>query len=153
MCRADHNLQDIRANIFPFKRQKVNAPEVVPSITSPVRRKERSLSSLVVDSPPVALQPSLTGRRTKVTARRASTLRGLGPIIDKPKKEVNSAEVHAENSNQNRRQVKKIQVSSLMYKINAVLMSLKEKYAVLKCRFSSIAVLIEYFFLLRATLP
>lgn len=106
-CRADHNLQDIRAKIFPFKRRKVNAPEVAPSITLPIRRKERSLSSLVVNTPRVAAQPGLTGRRTKVTARRASSLRGLGPIIEEPRKEVNSGEDRVENY---RRQVKEIYI-------------------------------------------
>ncbi|ONK64973.1 uncharacterized protein A4U43_C07F32060 [Asparagus officinalis] len=90
--RTDHNLQDIRAKIFPFKRRKVDAPEVASSINLPVRRKERSLSSLVVNTPRVATQLGLTGRRTKGTTRRASTLRGLAPIIEEPKKEINNAQ-------------------------------------------------------------
>ncbi|KAJ6847080.1 E3 ubiquitin protein ligase DRIP2-like isoform X1 [Iris pallida] len=98
--RPDHNLQDVRSKIFPLKRRKVNAPEV-PSITLPIRRKERSLSSLVVNTPRVATKTGLTGRRTKTAARRrASALRGLGPVIDEPtKKVVNLAEDCAENSN------------------------------------------------------
>lgn len=108
LCRADHSLQDIRAKIFPFRRRKVSTPEVVPSPTLPAKRKERSLSSLVVDHPQVVAQPALTGRRTKVTTRRASTLRGLGPIIEGSKKEVNNAEGRGDYSNQNRRQVKEI---------------------------------------------
>ncbi|PKU63500.1 E3 ubiquitin protein ligase DRIP2 isoform X1 [Dendrobium catenatum] len=84
--RPDHNLEDVRAKIFPYKRKKVNSPEVVPSITLPVRRKERSLSSLVVNTPRMGAQTSLTGRRTKAVTRRASALRGVSPVIDDSKK-------------------------------------------------------------------
>ncbi|XP_008788123.1 E3 ubiquitin protein ligase DRIP2-like isoform X1 [Phoenix dactylifera] len=111
--RPDHNLQEVRAKIFPFKRRNANAPEVVPPTQLPVRRKERSLSSLVVNTPRIATQTGLTGRRTKA-ARRAAALRGLGPVINHSiKKEDISAEKQAENSNstemlskmtQNRRQ-------------------------------------------------
>ncbi|KAF8392279.1 hypothetical protein HHK36_022621 [Tetracentron sinense] len=82
--RPDHNLQDVRAKIFPFKRRKVNAPEVVPSTSLPVRRKERSLSSLVVSTPRVSTQTSLTGRRTKAVARKAAALRGSSFSIEGP---------------------------------------------------------------------
>ncbi|MQM01489.1 hypothetical protein Taro_034251, partial [Colocasia esculenta] len=95
--RPDHNLQDVRAKIFPFKRRKVKAPEVIPSISLPIRRKERSLSSLVVSAPRVATQNGLTGRRTKVVTRKSSALRGL--VIDEPiKKEEDTAEDHQESS-------------------------------------------------------
>ncbi|KAI0498049.1 hypothetical protein KFK09_021290 [Dendrobium nobile] len=84
--RADHNLEDIRAKIFPYKKRKVNGPEVVQSITLPVRRKERSLSSLGVITPRIGVQSSLTGRRTKAVARRASAARGPSPLIGEHKK-------------------------------------------------------------------
>ncbi|XP_065861023.1 E3 ubiquitin protein ligase DRIP2-like isoform X2 [Euphorbia lathyris] len=71
----DHNLQDVRAKIFPFKRRKVEAPEVATSVALPVRRKERSLSSLVVSAPKVSTQTT-TGRRTKHVQRKATALRG-----------------------------------------------------------------------------
>ncbi|KAJ4851534.1 hypothetical protein Tsubulata_042886 [Turnera subulata] len=80
--RPDHNLQDVRAKIFPFKRRKVEAPEVAPSVTIPARRKERSLSSLVVSTPKVSTQ-STTGRRTKPFARKASALRSSSFSIEK----------------------------------------------------------------------
>ncbi|KAF5186560.1 E3 ubiquitin protein ligase drip2 [Thalictrum thalictroides] len=80
--RPDHNLQDVRAKIFPFKRRKVSAPENMASISLPVRRKERSLSSLVVSTPRVSPQTSMTGRRTKSIARKAVALRGSGFSID-----------------------------------------------------------------------
>ncbi|GJU24783.1 E3 ubiquitin protein ligase DRIP2-like protein [Tanacetum coccineum] len=48
--RSDNNLQDLRGKIFPSKRQRVKAPEVTPSVALPLRRKERSLSSLVVNT-------------------------------------------------------------------------------------------------------
>nr|DAD36667.1 TPA_asm: hypothetical protein HUJ06_007308 [Nelumbo nucifera] len=90
--RPDHNLQDVRAKIFPFKRRKVKAPDL-PSISLPVRRKERSLSSLVVSTPRVPAQTGMTGRRTKAVARRAAALRGSSFSIEDPiKKEEESPE-------------------------------------------------------------
>lgn len=95
--RPDHNLQDVRAKIFPSKRRRIKAPEVVPSVTLPQRRKERSLSSLVVSTPRVSTQTAMTGRRSKVTARKK--LRGSNFIIEKPvKKEEDSVEDHPESS-------------------------------------------------------
>ncbi|KAJ4968540.1 hypothetical protein NE237_015241 [Protea cynaroides] len=97
--RPDHNLNDVRAKIFPFKRRKVKAPEVVPSISLPVRRKERSLSSLVVSTPRVSAQTGLTGRRTKAVARKATALRGSSFTIDDPiKKEEDAVEDRPESS-------------------------------------------------------
>lgn len=68
--RADHNLQDVRAKIFPYKRRRVKAPEVVASVTLPLRRKERSLSSLVVNTPRVSTQTPLTGKRSRFNSRK-----------------------------------------------------------------------------------
>ncbi|XP_076946123.1 E3 ubiquitin protein ligase DRIP2-like isoform X2 [Bidens hawaiensis] len=68
--RPDHNLQDVRGKIFPSKRKRVKAPEVVPSITLSLRRKERSLSSLVVCTPRVSPQTALTGKRSKGPPRK-----------------------------------------------------------------------------------
>ncbi|XP_042517976.1 E3 ubiquitin protein ligase DRIP2-like [Macadamia integrifolia] len=91
--RPDHNLNDVRAKIFPFKRRKVKAPEVVPPISLPVRRKERSLSSLVVSTPRMSAQTGLTGRRTKAVARKSTTLRGSSFTIEDPvKKEEDAVE-------------------------------------------------------------
>ncbi|CAN4101239.1 unnamed protein product [Withania somnifera] len=89
--RPDHNLQDLRAKIFPYKRLKVQAPEVVPSVTPSIRRKERSLSSLVGSTPRVSTQTGTTGRRSKSVARKA--LRGSTFSVEKPaKKEESSGE-------------------------------------------------------------
>ncbi|KAK1287065.1 E3 ubiquitin protein ligase DRIP2 [Acorus calamus] len=97
--RPDHSLQDIRAKIFPFRRRKVKAPEVNPSIALPVRRKERSLSSLVVNTPRVSTQTGLTGRRTKSVARKAGPLRGAASVIEESNKnEEDNAEAHLESS-------------------------------------------------------
>ncbi|KAL3365022.1 hypothetical protein AABB24_010262 [Solanum stoloniferum] len=68
--RPDHKLEDVRAKIFPYKRRKVKAPEIVPSVTLPVRRKERSLSSLGVNTPRVSTHTGMTGRRSKSVARK-----------------------------------------------------------------------------------
>ncbi|KAL1350505.1 hypothetical protein AAHE18_06G029300 [Arachis hypogaea] len=66
--RPDHNLQDIRAKIFPFRRRKIDALQVV----LPAKRKERSLSSLVVNAPKVSNQTGFTAKRTKSGIRKAA---------------------------------------------------------------------------------
>ncbi|XP_011028732.1 PREDICTED: E3 ubiquitin protein ligase DRIP2-like [Populus euphratica] len=82
--RPDHNLQDVRSKIFPYKKRKVEAPEVPESVALPVtRRKERSLSSLVVSTPKVSTHTTTTGRRTKPFPRRAAALRGTNFSIEK----------------------------------------------------------------------
>ncbi|XP_028792195.1 E3 ubiquitin protein ligase DRIP2 [Neltuma alba] len=96
--RPDHSWQDVRAKIFPLKKTKAKAPEVVPSEPLPARRKERSLSSLVVSTPRVSTQATMTGRRTKPT-RKASALRSTSFSIEKPiVKEEDSIEDHPESS-------------------------------------------------------
>ncbi|XP_050265370.1 E3 ubiquitin protein ligase DRIP2-like isoform X2 [Quercus robur] len=97
--RPDHSLQDVRAKIFPSKRRKVNAPEVVPSATLPARRKERSLSSLVVNTPRVSTQVTMTGRRSRAVARKAAALQGSRFSIEKLiKKEEDSVRDHPDSS-------------------------------------------------------
>uniref|UniRef100_A0A804N4Z5 RING-type domain-containing protein n=1 Tax=Zea mays TaxID=4577 RepID=A0A804N4Z5_MAIZE len=86
--RADHNIQDVRSKFFPFKRKKVNAEEAESPIMLPVKVKERSISSLVVNTPRVT-PAALTGRRTRAVTRKAAALRGLGPIIVDPLKKDN----------------------------------------------------------------
>ncbi|GFP99581.1 E3 ubiquitin protein ligase drip2 [Phtheirospermum japonicum] len=92
--RPDHNLQDVRAKIFPYKRIKVTAPEIVTPIVLPAKRKERSLSSLVVSTPRVSPHTGMTGRRSKSTARKAS--KGSSFTIEKPVK--NIVDDHPESS-------------------------------------------------------
>ncbi|XP_071720598.1 E3 ubiquitin protein ligase DRIP2-like [Rutidosis leptorrhynchoides] len=82
--RPDHNLQDVRAKIFPYKRRRVKAPEVTPSITLPLRQKERSLSSLVIGTPRVSTQTTMTGKRSRVGSRKKS--RGSSFSIEKSNK-------------------------------------------------------------------
>ncbi|GMI66476.1 DREB2A-interacting protein 2 [Hibiscus trionum] len=97
--RPDHNLQDVRSKIFPLKRRKVRAPEVLPPVTMPTRRKERSLSSLVVNASKVSTQTTMTGRRTKAVARKASALRGSSFSMERPlKREEDSVEDHQESA-------------------------------------------------------
>ncbi|KAL8214994.1 hypothetical protein R6Q57_004443 [Mikania cordata] len=94
--RADHNLQDVRAKIFPYKRRRVKVPEVA-SVTLPLRQKERSLSSLVVNTPRVSTQTTWTGKRSKVTSRKKS--RGSSFSVDKrAKKGDDSIEEYQESS-------------------------------------------------------
>ncbi|RAL42172.1 hypothetical protein DM860_011955 [Cuscuta australis] len=68
--RPDNTLQDVRAKIFPYKRRKVKAQDVMCSVTLPLKRKERSLSSLVVSAPRVTTQSGMTGRRSKYVGRK-----------------------------------------------------------------------------------
>jgi len=92
--RPDHNLQDIRSKVFPFKRKKIKAQEVLSSISLPTKRKERSLSSLVVSAPKVSMQPGFTGKRTKTSTRKAAAaLRGCSFLLEESiKKEETNGE-------------------------------------------------------------
>ncbi|KAK9732832.1 hypothetical protein RND81_04G025600 [Saponaria officinalis] len=86
--RPDNNLQDIRAKIFPFRRRKVEALDIAPTVLPPAKRKERSLSSLVVSSPRVSLQSGVTGRRMRVVFKKDSATRGTSPANEEtPKKD------------------------------------------------------------------
>ncbi|CAN6322295.1 unnamed protein product [Urochloa humidicola] len=71
--RIDHSIQYIRSKIFP-KKQKVEAAEVTPPVTSPIKKKERSLSSLTIHAPQVSVQKCLTKRRTKASCLRNLSL-------------------------------------------------------------------------------
>ncbi|XP_010522029.1 PREDICTED: E3 ubiquitin protein ligase DRIP2-like [Tarenaya hassleriana] len=111
--RPDHNLQDLRAKIFPLKRRKVEAPEVVPSIALPPRRKERSISSLVVSTPRVLAQTGSTGRRAKSFTRK--DLRGSSSLADRIVKKEEDDDPESTSSPEtlnkftlNKRQVKKV---------------------------------------------
>ncbi|RYR01039.1 hypothetical protein Ahy_B06g079903 isoform B [Arachis hypogaea] len=98
--RPDHSLQDVRAKVFPLKGRKVTkTPEpAAPSVPLPARRKERSLSSLVVSTPRVSAQATMTGRRTKPT-RKAGSLRSSSFSIEKSiKKEEEVLEDHPGSS-------------------------------------------------------
>lgn len=75
----------------------MRAPEVASPVTLPAKRKERSLSSLVVSTPRMSSQNGMTGRRSKSITRKAS--RGSSFTIEKPvKKEENSMEDYHESS-------------------------------------------------------
>jgi len=80
--RPDNSLQDLRNKIFPFNKRKQKAPVAIPSVLLPARRKERSLSSLVVSTPRVSTQSTMTGRRTKPT-RKALGLQGSSFSVEK----------------------------------------------------------------------
>lgn len=119
--RPDHILQDLRAKIFTPKRKRERAPEVVSSITLPARRKERSISSLVVSTPRVAAQTGTTGKRTKSLMRK--DVRGSGSFTKRTvKKEEEFGDDHTDsgsspetlkNFTQNKRQEKKVITLSL----------------------------------------
>ncbi|KAF8659444.1 hypothetical protein HU200_058474 [Digitaria exilis] len=71
--RIDHSIQYVRSKVFP-KKQKVEALEVASPITSPIKRKERSLSLLSIHAPQVSVQKCLTKRRTKASGLRNISL-------------------------------------------------------------------------------
>ncbi|KAE9619027.1 hypothetical protein Lal_00047607 [Lupinus albus] len=97
--RPDHNLQDIRAKIFPFKKKNIKTPEVLSSISLPAKRKERSLSSLVVSAPKVSMQTGFTGKRTKTSTRKAAGLRGCSFSLEQSiKKEQTFGEDNKDSS-------------------------------------------------------
>ncbi|KAM7252033.1 hypothetical protein ACFE04_023916 [Oxalis oulophora] len=97
--RPDHNLEDIRAKIFPYKRRKTETvSEVVPPISPPAKRKERSLSSLAVNAPKGSMKSELTGRRTKASARKAAALQECGYILDEPSMKEDSGEERSMSS-------------------------------------------------------
>ncbi|CAN8295258.1 unnamed protein product [Cochlearia groenlandica] len=77
--RPDHNLQDLRARIFPLKQRKVKAFEIV---SLPSRRsKEISTSSFVVTTPRVSPKAEKTRRRTIAAKRQDS--RGSGSFSER----------------------------------------------------------------------
>lgn len=58
--RADHSLEDLKVKLFGSKREKTQAPavfssvaEAIPSFPLEGKRKERSLSSLVISTPKI----------------------------------------------------------------------------------------------------
>ena len=84
VCRADHNWQDLRTKLFPSKR-KIDEPtdEDFPSASFPAKRKERSLSSLVVSDTGSSTQSRMTGRR-KYPFRKNLTLRESALSVENP---------------------------------------------------------------------
>lgn len=74
--RADHQLDDVCAKLFPVKAKRKsdihnNTDADAPP---PVRRKERSLSSLGIGAAPSS-NPGFVSRRTKLISRRSATIR------------------------------------------------------------------------------
>ena len=88
--RDDPKIQAIRDHAFPPKAE-VDASEA-PSTTLPAKIKERSISSLV-ETPKMATQTTLTGRRTKA-ARRTITSQtfSLGKLPNKSEDRYQMAE-------------------------------------------------------------
>lgn len=87
-CRADHNVQDLRAKLFPLKIKKAVVPEALPLVPLVGKRKERSLSSLGVSTPSVSAQSGLIGRRLKSAARKRHSLQESTHSVDRPVNEV-----------------------------------------------------------------
>ncbi|XP_042454536.1 E3 ubiquitin protein ligase DRIP2-like isoform X2 [Zingiber officinale] len=105
--RPDHNLQDIRAKIFPSKQSKVEAPEEIPTPILPVKRKEKSLSSLVVSTSHVVTRTCSSGRQTKTASKRVVTARGLSSSTDaSSEKDDNTVNNYVEKSSSNEKMSK-----------------------------------------------
>ncbi|KAH9315151.1 hypothetical protein KI387_023778, partial [Taxus chinensis] len=92
--RLDNNLQDVRSKIFPLKKKKMKAPDNISLGSAPARRKERSLSSLVISTPPVSAQDGLL-MRTKSVARKAAASRGIVNKVNNGR-DVEIAQDHSE---------------------------------------------------------
>ncbi|XP_077230650.1 E3 ubiquitin protein ligase DRIP2-like isoform X2 [Tasmannia lanceolata] len=71
--RPDNNLQNLRMKIFPLRKSK--EAENPPTLTSPTKRKEKSLSSLVTRANPVSTKPRMS--RAKAAPRRGGMSRGI----------------------------------------------------------------------------
>ncbi|CAA0816750.1 E3 ubiquitin protein ligase DRIP2 [Striga hermonthica] len=77
----------------------VNSPEVVNPVALPAKRKERSLSSLVVSTPRVSTYTRMTGRRSKSIARKVSkgstftTEKSVKNTVDDPPESSTSPEM------------------------------------------------------------
>ncbi|XP_042400575.1 E3 ubiquitin protein ligase DRIP2-like isoform X2 [Zingiber officinale] len=99
--RADNNLQDIRETIFPSKRRKAELPEKAPTTVSPVKIKERSLSSLVVNTPNVATQMSSTGRQIKAVTRRTVIVHDRSSWADESSNKDNYFDKHVQKPSSN----------------------------------------------------
>lgn len=86
VCRADHSLQDLRTKLFPYKRKRDKpTDEDFLSASFPAKRKEISLSSLVVSEPGSSTQSRLTGRR-KYPFRKNLTLQESTLSVETPVK-------------------------------------------------------------------
>ncbi|XP_042401732.1 E3 ubiquitin protein ligase DRIP2-like isoform X2 [Zingiber officinale] len=98
--RPDHNLQDIKTKIFPPKRSKIETLDETSTPMIPTKRKEKSLSSLVVSTSHIATQTCSTGRRTKAVTKRAVYARGLRPSFNESsEKDDNIIDNYVEKSN------------------------------------------------------
>ncbi|XP_042405342.1 E3 ubiquitin protein ligase DRIP2-like isoform X3 [Zingiber officinale] len=98
--RPDHNLQDIKTKIFPPKRSKTETLDETSTPMIPTKRKEKSLSSLVVSTSHIATQTCSTGRRTKAVTKRAVYARGLRPSFNESsEKDDNIIDNYVEKSN------------------------------------------------------
>eukprot|EP00249_Psilotum_nudum_P019976 c27506_g1_i1 orf=212-1933(+) len=75
--RADHQLDDVCAKIFPLRSRKRTAIDSGTDVPAPppARRKERSLSSLGIGAAPPSANPGFVNRKTKSLPRRSVTIR------------------------------------------------------------------------------
>eukprot|EP00250_Pteridium_aquilinum_P030137 c40720_g1_i1 orf=45-1523(-) len=74
--RADHQLDDVCAKLFPVKAKRKNDIDnnTDGDAPPPVRRKERSLSSLGIGAAPPS-HPGFVSRLTKSVSRRSATVK------------------------------------------------------------------------------
>jgi E3 ubiquitin-protein ligase DRIP len=128
ICRADHNVQDLRAKLFPSVRKKIKATEAIPSVPLPGKRKERSLSSLGVSTTRLSAHSGLIGRRIKSAARKCLALQKSTTFVNEPfnreedDKKVEDCLVSLSSPKplfkfaQNRRQVKEVFIFIFFFK-------------------------------------
>ncbi|KAJ7514094.1 hypothetical protein O6H91_23G027500 [Diphasiastrum complanatum] len=75
--RVDNQLREVKAKLFPVSSRKRSMPSTRPSISVPVRRKERSLSSLGVVSMPPLFKPTTIVHSGHFSLDKSPTLRNL----------------------------------------------------------------------------
>lgn len=95
ICRADHTMDDLREKIFPCKGRKEKEPETThsASVSSPTKRKERSLSSLEIDNTYTTSDSATMKMLSKSTAQEnlaeqqcvSTTIVHSKPIFDQNK--------------------------------------------------------------------
>lgn len=102
--RADHQLDDVCAKLFPVKAKRKNEfdSNTDGDAPPPVRRKERSLSSLGIGAASTS-HPGFVSRRTKSVSRRSTAAKDIytdDDDMEEKKSEKGGGKRHADRDSQ-----------------------------------------------------